>query len=62
MLDQLATMSESMRLPTVRHKMATLKAIKSEVIFLACTIQKRDPEEFKQKAPYNLKGNFTKKG
>ena len=59
MLDQLATMTTKMNLPTKRHQMAMLKAIKSEAIFLAAVIQKREPSTFKQRAPTNIKGLFV---
>ena len=56
MLDQLATMTTKMNLPSKRHEMAMFKAIKSEVIFLATMIQQREPTGFNATSPKNLKG------
>ena len=59
MMDQLATMTTKMNLPTKRHEMAMYKAIKSEAIFLALVTQKREPSTFKCSAPKNIKGDVV---
>ena len=56
MLDQLATMTTKMNLPSVRHQRALLRCIKAEVLFLALVIQRREASSFKHEAPPNLNG------
>lgn len=58
LMDQMATLATKLRLPTPKHSMVMLKAIKSEVVFMAMLVQNREPSTFKSKAPENIKGGY----
>ncbi len=58
LMDQLITMTMKLNLPTKKHTMAMLKAIKSELVFMAMLVQNREASTFKNTPPAKIKGNL----
>lgn len=57
LLDQILTMSKSMKLPTQKHLLALYRSVKSEAIFTILQLQNdKDVESFKNSPPVDIKG------